>query len=76
MEFLTVSVSIILEGTVSNSGKTVGQYQRVVDRNVYSAWGSYIHNIICQQTAVNEDDIKIEWKAHFASKCKHQAPHV
>lgn len=59
MEFLTVSVSIILKGLVSNSGNTVGQHQREVDRKVYWAWGSHIHNIICQQTIVNEKNIKI-----------------
>lgn len=63
MEFLTVSVSIILKGIVSNSGKTVGQHQGEVDRKVYWAWGSHIHNIICQQTIVNEE----------SSLCKMQA---
>lgn len=59
MEFLTVSVSVILKRIVSNSGKNAGQYPGGVDRKVYSAWRSYIHNI-GQQTAVNEDNIKIE----------------
>lgn len=51
----------------SNFWKICQQYQREVDRSFFCRQ-SYIHNIICQQSTVNDETIEMELKAHH-SKC-------